>query len=419
MIEQIVLPDLRDKNPQSIDLTERVELYDRLNHFMTDDLNLCSCYSKINIEEQPNEVKSCPLFNIEKRIGSDSVAGIVYLAKIDGIPTALKIMPVVDESSKTQNVNEITIAKLVSNLVVQQKSIYFPIVYGSYECKEIVYPPESAFLPQSFKYAINNELNALFERKMAENNLSMNARNKRLFKISIEKRNSEDEGKFVAEEYLVKTAEWFNENYRKFGIPDGNDITADMINPKLEGHILVSELAQMDLKQFIEQHLDAGEIISDAVWFNIIEQVLNGIDDMQKLNIIHQDLHLGNVLLLKKNEDIVCLIHDFGQSNMITRDEWIGEERSFDIKKFISFLLEYSFGSGKKSPDAMTGKFNEFIRSFLRYIQENETTERTFMDELINYFNSEKDKLLNSSSGGSYSKTNKRRRNRTHKRKRN
>ena len=155
----------------------------------------------------------------------------------------------------------------------------------------------------------------------------------------------------------------------------------------------------MDLKQFIEENLESGTVISDIVWFNIFEQVLNGINDMQKINIIHNDLHLGNVLLLTKIPDeFTCLIHDFGMSEI--NDNMNKDDRSFDILKFIDTILNYKFGNEMSSTKTMSKEFETFIRIFLSYITENESPEPIFIENIINFFISEKIKFFSHSYGG-------------------
>ena len=79
---------------------------------------------------------------------------MVYKINIGSKQAALKVLPITDEKLLEQNLNEIYIAKLLSNLVLNKLSIFFPIVYNSYKCNDIIYPINSKFLPDSFKYAI-------------------------------------------------------------------------------------------------------------------------------------------------------------------------------------------------------------------------------------------------------------------------
>jgi hypothetical protein len=163
--------------------------------------------------------------------------------------------------------------------------------------------------------------------------------------------------------------------------------------PKLEGNILISEMANADVVNYSKEIIIKGQILPNEKWISIIEGVLFGIRDMQKKNIIHKDLHPGNVLVLIKNEGevIIPLIHDFGSSEIL--ESWSGEDtRSFDIFTFLSKLIIYELDIEKpgtsepaKITDSMTPEFLDFIKRFLSIIEEqskdpsHETPE--FMDE--------------------------------------
>jgi len=424
-ISQIILPNIRDLNPQLVIADDRIDLYKSINEILLDsNTNLCDCYSEINknnknnINENLKTTNDCHFLNIEKQIGSDSVAGIVYLSKINNITCALKIMPIISNESVNNNENEIRIAKLVSDLVIQNKSIHFPIVYGSYNCDDIVYPKNCKFLPDSFKYAVDEKIIQIFEQKLNNFNTPITAAKKRMFKIKISK-NIIDKNDNFTEKYINEMIEWFNKNYESYGLPNGNEITKDDVLPKLKGNILISELANMDLKQFIEIHLNENKIIQDDVWINIFMQVLNGINDLQNNNIIHEDLHLGNVLLLIKNNNFTCLIHDFGSSKIKDVDNfnWTENDRSFDILKFIDSILNYHFGNNMVSTDTMSEKIKLFTNDLLNYAMNNKSTSANFINDMIEFI---KLKNNNSSIGGKkQKKTKKTKKNKKNKKKKN
>jgi len=393
-ISQIILPNIRDLNSQSVINNERIELYNSINQILSNpETNLCDCYSKINEENVFNEnnlndnlKNNCSLLNIKKQIGSDSVAGIVYLTEINNISCALKIMPIINNESVNNNQNEINIAKLVSKLVIQNKSKHFPIVYGSYECNDIVYPINCKFLPDSFKYAVDEKIYQIFEEKLNKFNTPITAAKKRMFKIKISK-NDIDKNDNFTEKYINETIKWFNENYQSYGLPNGNEISKNDVSPQLKGNLLISELANMDLKQFIENHLNENKIIHDDVWFDIFTQVLNGINDLQNNNIIHEDLHLGNVLLLIKNNIFTYLIHDFGSSKIkdVNNFNWNEDDRSFDILKFIDSILNYKFGNGMVSTNVMSEKMKLFTNELLNYATNNKSQSNEYIQKLIEF----------------------------------
>lgn len=83
-------------------------------------------------------------------------------------------------------------------------------------------------------------------------------------------------------------------------------------------NLLFSELAYSDLKNYMNRNI-SYEILNEIVY-----QVFKGIRDLQMLcRVVHNDLHLGNVLLSKNvfcTQDVHILIHDFGRSLKVKGD---------------------------------------------------------------------------------------------------
>jgi hypothetical protein len=72
---------------------------------------------------------------------------------------------------------------------------------------------------------------------------------------------------------------------------------------------MYSELATGDLIMW------AGASHTAEEWKRVVYQVIKGIQDMQAyMNIIHNDMHFGNVLLTASN---TALIHDFGLARVV------------------------------------------------------------------------------------------------------
>jgi len=103
----------------------------------------------------------------------------------------------------------------------------------------------------------------------------------------------------------------------------------------IKSHLLFSELAHSDLKNY------ASKLTQEEL-DEVILQVFKGIRDLQiHCNIIHNDLHLGNILLLcnPKKYDIQVLIHDFGRSIKINK-QFNSVQRKKDIIIFLSSIRE-------------------------------------------------------------------------------
>lgn len=98
--------------------------------------------------------------------------------------------------------------------------------------------------------------------------------------------------------------------------------------------IMYSELAQQDLIMWIKSPHTAQE------WKRVYYQVFSAIEFMQSyLNIIHNDMHGGNVLLTSSG---TALIHDFGLATIIgsgpnmtgrTSSMWVPEDRFKDYRR--------------------------------------------------------------------------------------
>lgn len=180
--------------------------------------------------------------NLKERIGSESVAGLVYKIKIDGYPLALKVMPRRNLAEVKQNLNEMRIARLVSNMVVNNECAYFPYYIKGGLCEEFIMP--------------NNEI--------------------------------------------------------------------------IKSNVMVSELGIMDLEVYIMNEYNMKD---EQVLNKYIKEVIMGIYCLNNKNIQHFDLHLRNILLVRRDECIIATLHDFGMSGKLKT--YIG-----DYSKFMSHLID-------------------------------------------------------------------------------
>jgi hypothetical protein len=180
------------------------------------------------------------------------------------------------------------------------------------------------------------------------------------------------------QEIKTEVVKAFTNFLRKNAIDD--DIPID---DKLEGNIMISELGTMDLRQYVLYNRDMHKIISNYDWFKIFENVLNGIRDLQKHNILHNDLHMGNVLMLNKNESgtliTTWLIHDFGKSKIL--EEWSPCTRKQDVLQFISEF---------ESTSCKTPEMETFVRNLKVMATTIIANDDSYMDKIIHYFTQEK-----------------------------
>ena len=117
------------------------------------------------------------------------------------------------------------------------------------------------------------------------------------------------------------------------------------LNVKIPYHVfyMIYELGKEDLWHWIHMHYNRDDMI---IYFS---QVLHGIYDMNDEGIIHNDLHLGNIILVNRNCGLVAAIHDFGESKMTDF-----ETDSDYYKDYIAFL--FSLSSALKEIDKIVYK---------------------------------------------------------------
>lgn len=234
---------------------------------------------------------------IIERIGSESTQAEVYKLQIGDMVVAGKILPIISEHSFSDNIREIEIAKQVSKEVVSKKTIYFPIVYSSSYCNKTIYNKKSLFYEDSFKYALYEWIC------------------KGVFNTACQKRIKYANKNLNIQELITK--------YPDF---PGN----------IESHVLISELCFSDLRQYISS--DYSKNADDNFWLKVIFHVLKGIEYLnENMNILHNDLHTGNILLkiadVESERIFIPLIHDFGKSRKI--ESWNRDEKLFDVQKFL------------------------------------------------------------------------------------
>ena len=201
----------------------RVNLYHKITSYIDDkDEHLCMISKKIT-----------------NRIGSGSQNGEVFIGSINNNEFAIKVLPIINKNSYIQNKNELNIAELASQLVLENRSIHFPIVY---------------------------------EFDLCENTI------------------------FYNDTFTMKS-----EKFQK---------------GETKSNVLIMELGCCDLKQYLKYNK-----VSQWELSYIKKQCEKAIYDMHSLiGVCHNDLHLGNFLLLPYDNEYgyIIMIHDFGSADFRT-----------------------------------------------------------------------------------------------------
>lgn len=260
-------------------------------------------YSNVNIDFNSNfKIEDKCKVDVKNRIGSESTMAQVFKVKIDNKEIAAKVLPIMNNSSIKNNEKEIELTLEASELVKNKKSKYFPKVYGFVFCKETHFYGDKYYEKsrrfQEFDYLLSLTKDSNIIEKIKDN-----------------------KKKFIEADIVAKKI-----------FPELNII----FSGKVQSHILFSELAYCDLKYYLETYEPPIKDIK-----KLVKEVLLAIKDMHmKLHIVHNDLHLGNILL-KSPDNLQPLIHDFGKSY---KSDFESEyDRKDDLIHFLNKLTMYNF----------------------------------------------------------------------------
>lgn len=295
--------------------------------------------------------------NIENRIGMESTMGEVFKINLRNDKSfhflAAKILPITKDESYENNEKEIRFAIEASELVLNGESIYFPLVYGFSLCKE------------TYFYGVpTNEIK--FHLRFYEKSLRYQK-----FKFLMDSVESKD--------FLLNKIIKYKKNFLE---PEKvNEILKLNLNlpDKVQSHILFSELASFDLNYYLDNSkiLNLEILKSLKSLYFLLKDVFIAISDLQiKLNILHNDLHLGNILLIEDKDSeykYKILIHDFGKSRRLRFNgenlDYYDKEHDlfFFISKFEEKLRELEFRKSEFRESEFSeseDNFSIFFKSF-------------------------------------------------------
>ncbi len=238
------------------------------------------------------------------RIGSPSNFSQVFeliFVNLPDLKAAMKVMIVTDAATEGRNEREMERAQVVSDLVTEGISPYFPILYGKGHC------PAMRIRPPSVEWG-----SKYYDTKAI-----------RAFKESQERAVM----RRIYETYFTREIPTFEEFLSTYGsytpffvaalaeekYPEIERLTI-ALNFPVEAHILISEMAWGDVDNYIVK----GLLTDPRHAYLLIEEVMRGIIALQdNLGLLHEDLHPGNVLVRLVDDDDgetrpMALIHDFG-----------------------------------------------------------------------------------------------------------
>jgi len=227
-----------------------------------------------------DNIKNFEKIQIIERIGSPSADAEVYRIKFNNVEFAMKLIPRKDIDSEERNKMEIQTA-----LRASEYSDYFPITFAYGFCENSGYFISldnyfSSFIPEAQKFNIVYKMEKQIIDKRLKKRFLADVRNE----MSIED---------LKNKYNLKT--------------EGNDIQVDY---------LISELANGDLGNWMKVERNIKD------WRKILIEIIYGIYYLTtQIRKVHPDLHPGNVLIVKdENDKDKALIHDFGRCFDINDD---------------------------------------------------------------------------------------------------
>ena len=253
------------------------------------------------IELLEYKVETCNTdgYTIRNRIGSESANGKVYDIQMKYSPTRLALKIFRDSGE------ECKYAKLLS----ERHPGKFPDVSGCKICPEVVLDEESTFY-------IDNM--ALYMKEYMVETLSGSKLQKKRLKISLD-------GTTERGDDLLEKA-------KTLGVSD-ETISYLRTRKCLPMDVMTSELLWGDLDTFIKENLYQDQLP------RILSQVFGIMKILVNDNIVHDDLHLGNVLLRKEKigKDVVFtpVVHDFGTTSDVI-------DQSDSIRDVSRFLYAFS-----------------------------------------------------------------------------
>lgn len=277
----------------------------------------------------------------KKRIGSESLNAQVFLIECNDRYAAMKIMPIHRGDSKMENQNELMIAKLMSDDVMNKTTIHFPILYATGKCNDIILDNDKFLNSYKLFKSLQIIKSKDLPQKVISGKLMMpyhyDPENMQEQEFDLDLSGNIEKGPDNLRSLMTNSGATYDDQLKFLS----NVMTPEEIdyikNIKLTGDIMFSELADSDVKYYIEKNnLDILHL------YDVIFQAITALIDFQKRNCIHNDLHLGNLLVLRRDGKIIILLHDFGNTMQYPSHEAFdiisNKIKFIDIKTFCTHL---------------------------------------------------------------------------------
>jgi len=303
--------------------------------------------SKVNSIPEEFNIYNKLKYSIIQRIGSASMNGRVYEVEQNSTGTriALKIMSIDNEDECKR-----------ATLLGKTYPLYFPRVFSWDTCDNVIVRKEGEEHSDVFIEFAERE----FIKKFVLVKIPGTPLDKKRLGILMKKIHTSGVD-------LMKDLEGI-------GVPT-NILLQSRTHRGICMTVMASELMSGDLLSLVKENPRHNEIP------RLIGEVFAGIRFLVRMKIVHEDLHLGNILLRSNHEGhLSSVIHDFGESTE-NRSPY---EHTRDIYKFLDALItltnsdyEDIISSSKISVDSFLQKKDlqeisqDDILEFLRKLQKD------------------------------------------------
>ncbi len=254
-------------------------------------------------------------FDVEARLGLNTriiyFGGIIYKIETDSSAFAMKIFVMHSQDDIRVNNNEIKIAKLLSSLVENGTTPYFPLVVTSGYCENFKYPDHGDRKAKYFK-----ESAFMFGLRKVKKTIIAEKLNRKMESIT-------------QDEYF-KYREVFKEEMDKI----------DKYKIGSPGQYMVSELGKADYMTWVDEYTGKDKV--DKLK-GFLEDVLMGVHQLQVNGILHGDVHKENILIMNRKHGDIAVIHDFGKSRIV--DPLLHSEAFHQQAQ--DFMTAFSYGLEK------------------------------------------------------------------------
>lgn len=321
------------------------------------------CYIQNYYDAYNIIVNSNNICNPSHRIGSESRYSLVYKLDFGELSTALKVIPIIASIDEETYNNELEITFKLSNLVLLGKCNNFPLLFFYGVCEDFTFPPNLKSPRMGGKHTLKDltERYAIFKQ--------------------IEEKVLNNDIKLVKNDIEILYNELLNKDDR-----DDYIDMYDLEKPKVKVNFMINELAIGDLNNWLDNTNYNALTIKE-----IITQIYHGIKCMHNEGITHNDLHLGNILVMNRC-GYKFVITDFGKAKYDIDDKNKDLNKNLDLNHFLSLLIRKILSKIKDinlKKDAEKF-YNTYVTNIIAELDKKYDKEQ----KIINMFSKVENKLL-------------------------